>query len=85
MVLAWDRNSVLTLVLLPRQTRSNAIQFFGGVVQEKESNMGFCSRWEFPTRGMTVLSGTKAPRVGNAHLQQNPMSDSYNLLLDLFI
>ena len=38
----------------------NALQFFGGVVQEKESNMGFCCRWAFPTRRMTVLSGTEA-------------------------
>ena len=33
--------------------------------------MGFCSRWKFPTQGMTVLSGTEVPlstvipRVGN--------------------
>ena len=50
--------------------------------------MGFCCRWAFPTRRMTVLSGTKAvplskviPRVGNAYLQQNPISDSYILFV----
>ena len=37
------------------------------VVQEKESNMVFCSRWKFPTLGMTVLSGTSAePRFRSA-------------------
>ena len=35
-------------------------QILGVVVQEKESNMVFCSRWKFPTLGMTVLSGTEA-------------------------
>ena len=46
--------------------------------------MGFCCRWAFPTREMTVLSGTEAtlsmviPRVGNAHLQQNLISDSFS-------
>ena len=33
MVLAWDRNSVLTLVLL--------LQFWGGVMYERESDIGF--------------------------------------------
>ena len=56
MVLDWDRNSVLTLVFLPNY--KNALQSFGGVVQEKESNIWFCCRWAFPTRAMTVLSGT---------------------------
>ena len=42
-------------------------QIFGVVVQEKESNMVFCSRWKFPTLGMTVLSGTSAePRFRSA-------------------
>ena len=35
-------------------------QILGVVVQEKESNMVFCSRRKFPTLGMTVLSGTSA-------------------------
>ena len=35
-------------------------QIWGVVVQEKESNMVFFSRWKFPTLGMTVLSGTSA-------------------------
>ena len=39
-------------------------QILGFVVQEKESNMVFCSRWKFPTQGMTVLSGTEAPPSG---------------------
>ena len=38
-------------------------QILGVVVQEKESNMVFCSRWKFPTLGMTVLSGTSAPKT----------------------
>ena len=38
-------------------------QILGVVVQEKESNMVFCSRWKFPTQGMTVLSGTSADRT----------------------
>ena len=66
--------------------------FFGGVVQEKESNMGFCCRWAFQTREMTVLNGTSKvplsrviPRVGNAHLQQNAISDSYSLARLFFI
>ena len=68
-------------MFLPWQTTINALQFFGGVVQEKESKMGFYCRWAFPTRGMTLLGGTEAmasvplstviPRTGNAHLQQN--------------
>ena len=42
-------------------------QIFGVVVQEKESNMVLCSRWKFPTLGMTVLSGTSAePRFRSA-------------------
>ena len=42
-------------------------QILGVVVQEKESNMVFCSRWKFPTLGMTVLSGTSAePRFRSA-------------------
>ena len=40
MVLNWDRNSVLT-----QANYINPLQFFGGVVQENESNMGFCCRW----------------------------------------
>ena len=54
-------------------------QILGIVVQEKESNMVFCSRWKFPTLGMTVLSGTSVPLstvipwVGNFHLEQNPI------------
>ena len=83
MVLAWDRNSVLTQA----NYILNVLQIFGGVVQEKESNMGFCRRWAFRTLGMTVLSGTEAlalvplstviPRDGNANPQQNPILDSY--------
>ena len=42
-------------------------QILGVVVQEKEPNMVFCSRWKFPTLGMTVLSGTSAePRFRSA-------------------
>ena len=42
-------------------------QILGVVVQEKESNMVFCSRWKFPTLWMTVLSGTSAePRFRSA-------------------
>ena len=42
-------------------------QIWGVVVQEKESNMVFFSRWKFPTLGMTVLSGTSAePRFRSA-------------------
>ena len=42
-------------------------QILGVVVQEKESNMVFCSRWKFPTLGMTVLSRTSAePRFRSA-------------------
>ena len=42
-------------------------QILGVVVQEKESNMVFFSRWKFPTLGMTVLSGTSAePRFRSA-------------------
>ena len=42
-------------------------QIWGVVVQEKESNMVFFSRWQFPTLGMTVLSGTSAePRFRSA-------------------
>ena len=45
--------------------------------------MGFCSRWKFPTQGMTVLSGTEAPprvipRVGNFHLEKNTILDSFS-------
>ena len=29
--------------------------------------MGFCSRWKFPTQGMTVLSGTEARRGSAQH------------------
>ena len=53
-----------------------------------ESNRRFCCRWAFPTRAMTQLSGTedtkRVPlstvilRVGNAHLQQNPILDSFS-------
>ena len=32
-------------------------QIWGVVVQEKESNMVFFSRWKFPTLGMTVQHG----------------------------
>ena len=42
-------------------------QILGVVVQEKESNVVFCSRWKFPTIGMTMLSGTSAePRFRSA-------------------
>ena len=42
-------------------------QIWGVVVQEKESNMVFCSRWKFPSLGMTMLSGTSAePRFRSA-------------------
>ena len=37
-VLAWDRNPVPGV--LTQASYINALQFFGGVVQEKESNMG---------------------------------------------
>ena len=43
---------------------------FGGIVQEKESNMGFCCRCAFPTRGMTVLSGTsERPFTTEPHIR----------------
>ena len=42
-------------------------QILGVIVQDKESNMVFCSRWKFPTLGMAVLSGTSAePRFRSA-------------------
>ena len=47
-------------------------QILGVVVQEKESNMVFCSRWKFPTLGMTVLSGTegwKLPSRTEPHIR----------------
>ena len=61
----------LTQVFSPRlkkNTQNLEInQILGVVVQEKESNMVFCSRWKFPTLGMTVLSGTSAePRFRSA-------------------
>ena len=68
-VLSWDRNSKFCSYpgVLTQANYINAFKsvqlpkvIFGGVVQEKESNMGFCCRWAFPTRGMTVLSGTSA-------------------------
>ena len=44
-------------------------QILGVVVQEKESNMVFCSRWKFPTLGMTVLSGTSAEPRTEPHIR----------------
>ena len=72
MVLVWNRNSVLTLVFLPRQTTKMRINFFGGVVQEKESKMGFYRRWTFSALGMTVLMGTlcwKRPYTTEPHIR----------------
>ena len=68
---AWVIKLHLTQVFSPRlkkNTQNLEInQIFGVVVQEKESNMVFCSRWKFPTLGMTVLSGTSAePRFRSA-------------------
>ena len=63
---AWVIKLHLTQVFSPRlsapkNTQNLEInQIWGVGVQEKESNMGFCSRWKFPTLGMTVLSGTSA-------------------------
>ena len=68
---AWVIKLHLTQVFSPRlkkNTQNLEInQIFWVVVQEKESNMVFCSRWKFPTLGMTVLSGTSAePRFRSA-------------------
>ena len=84
---AWVIKLHLTQVFSPRLKKYANLeinQIWGVVVQEKESNMVFCSRWKFPTLGMTVLSGTEAPGasvplstvipwVGNFHLEQNPI------------
>ena len=74
MVLAWDSDSVLT-----QAKDINALQFFGGVVQEKKSNIGFCGIWAFPTLGMTVLclgsaqhghpEGWKRPSTTETHIK----------------
>ena len=67
---AWVIKLHLTQVFSPRlkKIRKPEInQILGVFVQEKESNMVFCSRWKFPTLGMTVLSGTSAePRFRSA-------------------
>ena len=67
---AWVIKLHLTQVFSPRQKIAQNLeinQILGVVVQEKESNMVFCSRWKFPTLGMTVLSGTSAePRFHSA-------------------
>ena len=68
---AWVIKFHLTQVFSPRQKKIaqnlEINQILGVVVQEKESNMVFCSRWKFPTLGMTVLSGTSAePRFRSA-------------------
>ena len=73
---AWVIKLHLTQVFSPRlsapkNTQNLEInQIWGGggvVVQEKESNMVFFSRLNFPTLGMTVLSGTSAePRFRSA-------------------
>ena len=71
---AWVIKLHLTQVFSPRLSAPKKNmqnleinQILGVVVQEKESNMVFCSRWKFPTLGMTVLSGTEAePRFRSA-------------------
>ena len=48
-------------------------QILGVVVQEKESNMVFCSRWKFPTLGMTAQHGHplgwKLPSRTESHIR----------------
>ena len=67
---AWVIKLHLTQVFSPRLKNMQNLEInpiFGVVVQEKEPNMVFCSRWKFPTLGMTVLSGTSAePRFRSA-------------------
>ena len=68
---AWVIKLHLTQVFSPRLKKImqnlEINQILGVVVQEKESNMVFCSRWKFPTLGMTMLSGTSAePRFRSA-------------------
>ena len=67
---AWVIKLHLTQVFSPRLKNTQNLeinQILVVVVQEKESNMVFCSRWKFPTLGMTVLSGTSAePRFRSA-------------------
>ena len=58
-------------------------QIWGVVVQEKESNMVFFSRWKFSNPrddraernlgGASVPLSTVIPWVGNFHLEQNPI------------
>ena len=88
LVLVWNRNypGVLT-----QANYINALQFFGGVVQEKEFNMGFCCRWALPTQGMTVLSRTSVyPRFHSAQSSlglETPIFNrtSYQILIVLFL
>ena len=67
---AWVIKLHLTQVFSPRLKKYANLeinQILGVVVQEKESNTVFCSRWKFPTLGMTVQSGTSAePRFRSA-------------------
>ena len=59
-----------------KSNRTGLIQFLKeyGIepvgVRIKESNMVFCSRWKFPTQGMTVLSGTEAQQPSKSGLFQ---------------
>ena len=63
---AWVIKLHPTQVFSPMQKKKKNTQnleinqSLGVVVQEKESNMVFCSRWKFSTLGMTVLSATSA-------------------------
>ena len=80
---AWVIKLHLTQVFSPRlkkNTQNLEInQILGVVVQEKESNMVFCSRWKFPTLGMTVLSGTSAePRFRSARSSLGLETSIYN-------